>query len=102
MQQRGEANPGSKEKLPAGDSEEGLWGGILHLLCLLTSQVWGWEKGLVSSVSEHGQRSHFCAFSWAAQRAHFLLLQMGLRMNSVGTKGEKGDGLNFLTVLLGA
>ena len=53
----------------------------------LTSQVQGWEKGLLSSVFEHEQR--FCAFSWAAQWAGFVLMQMGLRMNFFGTKVEK-------------
>ena len=70
MQQRGETSPGSKEKLPAGDSEEGLCGGILHPLCLLTSQVRGWEKGLVSSMSEREQHSHFSVPSHGQLNGH--------------------------------
>lgn len=69
-----------QDRLPTSDSEAGLWGWDPRPTLPAGIPGAGWENGLVSPEL-HEQHSDFSVPSKAAQWAHFLLLQMGLRMN---------------------
>lgn len=71
-------------------------GGILNTLCFLTSQVLGWEKGLVSSMSNPKEHSHFAMLSTGSTMGTFFTLADG-SWNELPYI-EKGSGLDFLAV----